>query len=601
MPDAALSNALVVRHSPRACLTACALALALLCGCASSPGASPPASAPPAETASAGDAPSWDLDWARDAVAYEIFVRSFADSDGDGIGDLRGLTARLDELNDGDPDTDHDLGVDLLWLMPIFDSPSYHGYDVVDYDAIEPDYGTEADLRALIEAAHARGIRVLVDFVLNHSSAQHPWFLDAATGPDAAHRDWYVWRRDDPGWTQPWSASPTWHPLDAQSAVVRHLAQSGGAPASARDDRYYGVFWSGMPDLNHENPDVRATLLASALRWLDLGLDGFRLDATRYLIETSGGAGQADTPETHAALRAFADAVRAKHPDALLVAENWTSASIIATYYDDVPMSFNFPLADAMVRSVQRGDARPVADALATMARLYPSGALDGTFLRNHDQTRLASILAGDPRPLRAAASLLLTLPGTPFLYYGEEIGMRNGPSDHDRDKRLPMAWTPDDRPAGDWPRSLQPFSTAAPWAAPTAERSDGVNVADQRDDPASLLSIYRSLIRLRRDVPALRRGDLQMLAPRDAKASDVASASEAAPLLVFVRVAADGERALVAHNLSADEAAVRVPLTGSTGPTLRWSHGAHRLSRDADGAATLVLGGGASAVWTLD
>ncbi len=195
---------------------------------------------------------------------YEVFVRSFADSDGDGIGDLRGLTDRLDYLNDGDPSTNDDLGVTGLWLMPIAGSPSYHGYDVTDYEAVEPDYGTAEDFRAFMAAAHERGIAVIVDLVLNHTSIDHPWFQDART-PGSEHDDWYVW-----------------------STTGVPFAGPGGRRIWHKDgDRwYYGFFWEGMPDLNVANPEVEAALDDVARFWLeDMGVDGFRLDAARHLIE----------------------------------------------------------------------------------------------------------------------------------------------------------------------------------------------------------------------------------------------------------------------------------------------------------------------------
>jgi glycosidase len=186
-------------------------------------------------------APAAGAEWFRKAVFYEVFVRSFQDSNGDGKGDLRGLISRLDYLNDGDPSTTKDLGVDVLWLMPVFDSPSYHGYDVVDYERIEPDYGTLADFELLCAEAHRRGMRVILDFVINHSGVEHPWFVESASSRSSPKRDWYLWRDQDPGWKQPWSQfsnTPTWH------------AKNGAY--------YYGVFWGGMPDLNMQSAELRA-------------------------------------------------------------------------------------------------------------------------------------------------------------------------------------------------------------------------------------------------------------------------------------------------------------------------------------------------------
>src|SRR5438876_111505 len=268
-------------------------------------------------------------EWARGAVFYEVFVRSFADSNGDGIGDFNGLISKLDYLNDGDPATTTDLGVDGIWLMPVFESPSYHGYDTTDYEKIEHDYGTNADFQRFLDEAHKRGIRVIVDFVMNHTSSEHPWFIDSAASPTSLRRDWYVWQLQDPGWKQPWGGDPSWH--------------------FRNDAYYYGVFWSGMPDLNYRTPAVKAEMFRLGRYWLSQGVDGYRLDATRYLIEDGPGAGQADTPETHQLLKDFSADVRSVRPDAVLVAENTVDTQTLATYFADGPMNFNFPLASAIV------------------------------------------------------------------------------------------------------------------------------------------------------------------------------------------------------------------------------------------------------------
>ncbi len=485
---------------------------ALTCGSAPAERAVVPA---PSRAASAG----WDHEWARGAVFYEVFVRSFQDSDGDGIGDLPGLISRLDDLNDGDPATTTDLGVDALWLMPVFESPSYHGYDTTDYLKIEPDYGTNADFRRLLDEAHRRGMKVIVDLVVNHSSAQHPWFSAASSSPDSPYRAWYVWSPTDPGWKVPWGGNAgTWH-------------RSG-------DAFYYGVFWSGMPDLNWRNASVRAEMRRIAALWLERGVDGFRLDATRYLVEAGAGGGQADTPETHAALKAFAAHVRRVKPQAFVVGENWADTSVIATYYgartapggDELPASFNFPLSDLVLKAVSSGNAAPVAAKLEEVGRVYPAGAIDAPFLTNHDQVRLATQLGRNAGRLRNAAAILLTLPGAPFLYYGEEVGLENGPTGGDESKRTPMPW--DGTPGGG-------FTTGTPWF-PFAPGRETANVASQRADPSSLLSRYRSLIRARASSEALRMGETVLVSRTDG----------VTPFLAFLRRSAD-ETVLVVHNLS--------------------------------------------------
>ena len=461
----------------------------------------------------------WRNDWARDAVFYEVFVRSFQDSDGNGVGDFKGLTARLDYLKE--------LGVGGLWLMPVFTSPSYHGYDTVDYEHVNPAYGTDADFDAFLREAHQRNIRVIVDFVINHTGSAHPWFVESASSPTSPKRDWYVWRQDDPGWTQPWGGSNhTWH-------------EKNGA-------YFYGIFWGGMPDLNLRNPEVRAEVKRLAKLWLDRGVDGFRLDAARHLIESGPGQGQCDSPETHAFWREFSEYIRSQKPDALLVGENWTETPIIATYYgdtskvrggDELPMSFDFPLASALVEGAKTGQAQGIADKLREIQRLYPAGVLDGTFLTNHDMKRVAQQLGEDKAKVKSAAAVLLTLPGTPFLYYGEELGMDQANNGDDEFKRTPMPW--DGSETGG-------FTQGKPWYrfAPGHEKD---NVADEGKDPASVLSRYRQLVTLRNQEKALREGSLELLAPA-ARAFEF-MAPTGGPL-VYLRQAGS-EVLLVAHNLS--------------------------------------------------
>jgi glycosidase len=276
----------VITPSGRRFLAAIGLAL-VAAGCGSSaPTQATPTTTPTASLAAASPsatpcitppAPSGQAHWWDDRVFYEVFVRSFADSDGDGVGDLRGLIDHLDYLNDGDPTTSGDLGVTGIWLMPVAEAASYHGYDVVDYEAVERDYGTAADFRDLILAAHARGIAVVVDLILNHTSAQHPWFQDSRD-KGSAHADWYIWSDTDPGYAGP-QGQPVWYPDG--------------------DRVYYAQFWEGMPDLNLDSPEVTAALDYVARFWLqDLGVDGFRLDAIKHLVET--GEDQVNTPATHA-------------------------------------------------------------------------------------------------------------------------------------------------------------------------------------------------------------------------------------------------------------------------------------------------------------
>ena len=532
------------------------LVVVLACSCAANPPAASPASkSPPAVAAPAGPRP---LDsWANGAVFYEVFVRSFQDSNGDGKGDIPGLISKLDYLKD--------LGVDALWLMPVFASPSYHGYDTTDYENINPDYGTNADFERLCAEVHKRGMRLIVDLVLNHTSDKHPWFIESASSPTSPKRDWYVWKDSNPGWGQPWNPS-------GQSWYKRG------------DAFYYAVFWSGMPDLNFRNPEVRAEAQRIVALWLGRGLDGFRLDATRHLIETGGGAGQSDTTETHAYLKELSAFVRKTKPDAALVGENWTDVSIIAEYYgdtakvpggDELPLSFSFPLAARIIAAARQGEASLVGDQLTEMQKVYPPFATWVPFLTNHDMKRVATNLGKDAAKLRSAAGMLLTLPGTPFLYYGEEIGLENGPGDDDEWKRTPMPW--DGTKTGG-------FTTGKPWNgfAPGREQT---NVAAQAKDPTSLLSTYKRLLAARHASRALQRGRLELLA------SD-------GPILAY-RLTEGAERVLVVHNLGNEEASAALALAGATVAASILAPEAAKVSPDPAGTR-VALPAHTTGIWQL-
>jgi glycosidase len=295
-----------------------------------------------------------------------------------------------------------------------------------------------------------------------------------------------------------------------------------------------------MPDMNFRAAEVRKEFKDIAGFWLKKGLDGYRLDATRYLIETGGGMGQADTPETHQYLKEVSSYVREVKPQATLVGENWTETPIIAKYFgstqsvqggDELPMNFNFPLSDRILNGLKNGKADAIAAKISEIQSLYPPGVNDAPFLTNHDQIRIATQLQNRLPLLRSAASILLTLPGAPFLYYGEEVGIQNGPTHMDEDKRTPMPW--DDLPGGG-------FTTAAsPWY-PFAPGRQTANVNSQINDPASIFSLYRDLIRVRKLSSALTNGNIELLS----------SHSSSSPELVFLRRSAD-QLVLVAHNVS--------------------------------------------------
>jgi alpha-amylase len=445
--------------------------------------------------------------WTRGATCYEVFVRSFQDSDGDGVGDINGLIQELDYINDGDPDSQQDLGAQCIWLMPVAESPSYHGYDVVDYYAIDREYGTNADFKRLMAEAHRRGIHVLVDLVLNHSSSEHPYFLDAARNPDSRYRDWYLFSAQHPGVRNPWG-NDNWH------------------RSAHRDEFYFGLFWSGMPDLNVENPEVVAETKRIASFWLDsLGVDGFRLDAIKHLVEAGRGAQVEHLPGTHVFLRDWSAHVRSEKPDAYTVGEVWDSIGAIMPYYpDQLTSHFMFQLSDDILESVKAGNTTRLYGGYLRLQEALPDHRYS-PFLRNHDQSRTMTVLEGDERKARLASALLLTLPGLPFIYYGEEIGIAGDKPDENL--RTPMHWT-----------STGGFTTGTPWRAPQADWATRT-VQAQDADPGSLLNLHRRLIHLRAANRALAVG---RLVPLTASSGAVAA---------FARV--DGECAvLVAANLGA-------------------------------------------------
>jgi len=409
-------------------------------------------------------------------VCYEVFVRSFYDSNGDGIGDLKGLTSRLDYINDGDSTTTNDLGATCIWLMPVAESPSYHGYDVSDYYKVEPDYGTNADFKQFMAAAHQRGIRVLVDMVLNHASSQHPSFQAALRDTASPFRSWYRFSPTDLG-KGPWGAQ-AWH------------------KSPVRDEYYYGVFWQGMPDLNYETAAVREEANKVASFWLDsMGVDGFRLDAVPYMVED--GPCLKDCPGVHTVLRDYVTHLRSVNAETYTVGEVWDSTGRVLPYYPDQLTSyFSFEIAEKLLRAVNTGSGAGVLEAYVRLQDTVPQHRYS-PFLSNHDGNRVMTVLGGDAAKAHQAATLLLTLPGLPFVYYGEEIGMTGAKPDERI--RTPMQWAP---------RAGLGFTTGRPWEASQPD-SFTSTVERQNTDSTSLLNRYRRLIHLRGSNDALASGEL--------------------------------------------------------------------------------------------
>jgi glycosidase len=440
--------------------------------------------------------------WWNDSTFYEIFVRSFYDSNGDGIGDLRGLTAKLNYLNDNDPSTKTDLGVSGLWLMPINPATSYHGYDVIDYYSVNPEYGNLDDMKELIRAAHQHGIRVIIDLVLNHTSSQHPWFIDAQK-PGSKYHDYYVWGGKE-------------HAGDSQW----HLAANG--------QYYYSYFNESMPDLNYTNPAVTYEMENVVKFWLrDVGMDGFRMDAIRNLIEE--GSIQADSDATHAWLKQFRKFYKSINPQAVTVGEIMGNTSAVVKYVqgDELDLAFDFDLAQAMITSINVGKTGSVAHVLDVDYSWFNPNEY-ASFLTNHDQARSMSFFRNDVGKAKMASSLLLASPGVPFLYYGEEIGMLG--QKPDPEIRTPMQWTTE-KNAG--------FTESTPWEAGNPDYMQK-NVSMMDSDPNSLLNFYRTLVWLRNSHAALRVGNFTLID------------SENPAVIAFLRESQQ-EKILVAANLGKD------------------------------------------------
>jgi alpha-glucosidase len=449
-------------------------------------------------------------DWWREGVFYQVYPRSFQDSNGDGIGDLPGITARLDHL----AGSAESLGIDAIWLSPFYPSPmADFGYDVADYCDVHPAFGTLADFDELLAAAHTRGIRIIVDLVPNHTSSEHPWFLESRSSRHNPKRDWYVWADPAPGGGPP----NAW----------RSVFGGGGRAAWTWDEAtgqyYLHSFLAEQPDLNWWNEEVRAEFERIMRFWLDRGVDGFRIDVVHKTVKprdlaaplsenprgTLDHTPPADEVELHALLRTWRRLLD-DYDDRMMVGESVVlDPDRFVSFYgadaDELHLAFNFMFLRAP------WTAEAFRDRVESFEALLHHEAWPDYTLSNHDNPRGRSRYepAGDPargeRRARVQALMLLTLRGTPFVYYGEEIGMADGPVPPDRivdvagrdPARTPMQWNGSPR-AG--------FTTGNPWL-PVSPAAATVNVEAQRDDPRSMLSWFRTLIRERRSSPALRRG----------------------------------------------------------------------------------------------
>jgi maltose alpha-D-glucosyltransferase/alpha-amylase len=466
--------------------------------------------------------PSSDPHWYRRAVFYEVLVRGFFDASGDGTGDLAGLVQKLDYLEW--------LGVDCLWLLPFYQSPLRDGgYDISDFWTVLPAYGDLADVTFLVEEAHRRGLRIVADLVVNHTSDQHPWFLESRASRDNPKADWYVWSDDDRRWPE-------------ARVIFTDTERSNWAYGPERDQYYWHRFFSHQPDLNYDNVEVQETMLSVVRYWLDLGLDGFRLDAVPYLFERDA-TNCENLPETHAFLKRIRKEVDATHPGRVLLAEANQWPSDVVDYFgdgDECHMAFHFPLMPRMFMSVRRESRMPITEILG-QTPVIPEGCQWGIFLRNHDELtlemvtdeerdymyaeyakdprmklnlgirrRLMPLLEGDRRMSELFHALLFSLPGSPVMYYGDEIGMGDNVYLGDRDSvRTPMQWSPD-RNAG--------FSTAdfaqlyLPPLMDPVYGYQALNVEAQTRNASSFVQWVRRMLHVRRQHPVFGTGRFDVL-----------------------------------------------------------------------------------------
>ena len=467
-----------------------------------------------------------DTAWFKDAVIYQIPVKSYNDSNADGMGDFKGLTEKLDYIRD--------LGVDALWIMPMFPSPYQDdGYDISDFTGIHPDFGTVDDFQEFVEAAHARGLRVIADLVMNHTSDQHPWFQESRSSPDNPKRDWYVWGDD-----------PTRY-SDVR-IIFTDTEVSNWTYDPVAGQYFWHRFFSHQPDLNYDNPEVRQEMMDVARFWLDLGLDGFRCDAVPYLFERDGTNGE-NLEETHQFLRDLRAMVDTEYDGKILLAEANQWPSDVVQYFgtEEAPefhMAFHFPLMPRMFMAMRRESRTPIVEIMSQTPDI-PDLAQWAIFLRNHDELtlemvtdadrdymyyeyakdprmkinlgirrRLAPLLDNGRRQMEMMNSLLLSMPGTPVMYYGDEIAMGDNIYLGDRNGvRTPMQWN-SDRNAGfsraDWARLYSPVIMDPVYGY------QSVNVEAQTRTPTSLLNWTKRLIAVRKRYQAFGRGSLEFLHP---------------------------------------------------------------------------------------
>jgi len=529
-----------------------------------------------------------DALWYKDAIIYQVHVRTFRDSNGDGIGDFRGLAEKLDYLQE--------LGINALWLMPFFPSPLRDdGYDIADYRSVHPSYGTLDDFKTFLSAAHERGIRVIVEMVLNHTSDQHPWFQESRSSANNPRRDWYVWSDSD-----------------TRYGGVRIIFLDTETSNWARDPvskaYYWHRFFSHQPDLNYDDPAVRAEMWSIMQFWLDMGVDGFRLDAVPYLVEREGTSCE-NLPETHAVLKELRSKLDQHFPGKMLLAEANQWPADLRQYFadgDEFHMAFHFPLMPRMFMGVKLEDRKPIMDILQQTPAI-PDSCQWCLFLRNHDELtlemvtdierdymydtyandkamrlnlgirrRLAPLLDNDRRRVELMTGMLMSLPGTPIIYYGDEIGMGDNVHLGDRNGvRTPMQWD------GGWNAgfsSADPGSLYSPLIVDPVYGYPAVNVYSQNRSGHSLLAWMKRIIETRKSTQVFGRGSIEFLHPANHR------------VLAYVRQLKN-ETVLVVNNLSSSAQAVELDLRRYKGNILVEMFGRNIFPRIGDLPYLLTMG----------
>jgi maltose alpha-D-glucosyltransferase / alpha-amylase len=526
--------------------------------------------------------------WYKHAIIYQVHVRTFSDANGDGVGDFAGLAQRLDYLQE--------LGVNAIWLMPFFPSPLRDdGYDISDYRSVHPSYGTLEDFKSFLSIAHDRGLRVIIEMVLNHTSDQHPWFQESRSSRDNPKRDWYVWSDTDSKYR-------------GTRIIFLDTEMSNWAWDPISRSYYWHRFFAHQPDLNYDNPAVREEMWQIMRFWLELGVDGFRLDAVPYLIEREG-TNCENLPETHAIIRDLRKRVDEQFPGVMLLAEANQWPADLRPYFgdgDEFHMAFHFPLMPRMFMGLRLEDRKPITEILQQTPEI-PASCQWCLFLRNHDELtlemvtdierdymydiyardkamrlnlgirrRLAPLLDNDRRRIELMNGLLMSLPGTPIIYYGDEIGMGDNIYLGDRNGvRTPMQWS------GGWNGG---FSTADPELLYSPQILNpvygyqAVNVLSQRRTPHSLLSWMQHIIGIRRSNPVFGSGSIEFLYPANHR------------ILAYVRQLGR-ETILVVNNLSSAAQAVELDLRRYKGNILIEMFGRNIFPRIGDLPYLLTMG----------